>query len=74
MIKNSVNQKGRSASRGFIDAVNDATVAGVNILQGYVKSVLTNDDHCSQKYLCESSKHALQDGGELGFVVSQLGG
>lgn len=74
MIKNSFNQKARSATRGFRGAIDDATVAGVNMLQGYVKSVLTTDDQCAQKYLCESSKQALQDGRELGFVITQLGG
>ncbi|XP_053207180.1 uncharacterized protein LOC128391343 [Panonychus citri] len=45
------------------------------MLRGYVKSVLSSDDdQCAQRHLCESSKEAIREGRELGYIVSQVGG
>lgn len=75
MIRNSFSQRARSStSRGLREAVDDATVAGVTMLRGYVKSVLAGDDQCAQRHLCESSKDAIREGRELGYIVSQVGG
>lgn len=75
ILRSSFGQKARSSSaRGLKDAVDDAAYAGATMLRGYVKSVLAGDDHCAQRHLCESSKEAVREGRELGYVVSQVGG
>jgi hypothetical protein len=75
MLRTSFGQRARSsASRGIRDTVDDAATAGVTMLRGYVKSVLSQDDQCSQKYLCEASKDAIRDGRELGYLIAQFGG
>lgn len=76
MVRSSFGQRARSAgnSRGIRDAFDDASLAGVSMLRGYVKSVLAKDSPCTQKYLCEASKDAVRDGRELGYLVAQFGG
>ncbi|RWS05198.1 secreted protein-like protein [Dinothrombium tinctorium] len=75
MFRNSFGQRARSAgSRGIRDAIDDATIAGVSMLRGFVKSVLSKDEECSRRYLCESSKIAAREGRELGYLISQFGG
>lgn len=75
MLKTSFGQRARSSTaRGITDAFDDAAVAGVSMLKGYVKSVLAKDTPCSQKYICEASKDAVREGRELGYLVAQVGG
>lgn len=75
MLRTSFGQRARSSSsRGIRDAFDDATVAGVTMLRGYVKSVLSKDTQCAQKHICEASKEAVRDGRELGYFVAQFGG
>ena len=75
MVRTSFGQKARSGSaRGIRDHFDDATVAGVTMLRGYVKSVLSRDAQCVQKHICEASKDAVRDGRELGYLVAQFGG
>jgi len=75
MLRTSFGQRARSsASRGIRDAIDDAAAASVTMLRGYVKSVLSADEHCSQKHLCESSQEAMRDGRELGYLIAQFGG
>lgn len=44
------------------------------MLQGYVKSVLTNDDRCVQRYLCQASKEAANQSRDLGYIIASVGG
>lgn len=76
MVRTSFGQRARSAAqgRGIRDALDDATLAGVSMLKGYVKGVLSKDGQCAQKHICEASKEAVRDGRELGFLVAQFGG
>lgn len=75
MLRTSFSQRARSTeSRGIRDAVDDAATAGATMLRGYVKSVLSKDQQCVQKYLCEASKDASRDGRELGYLIAQFGG
>jgi len=75
MLRTSFGQRARSStSRGIRDAIDDASVAGVTMVRGYVKSVLSKGDQCAQKYMCEASKDAVRDGRELGYLVAQFGG
>lgn len=76
IVKNHLTgQKGRSSSpRTIKDTAEDVASASVSMLQGYIKSVLTNEDKCVLRYLCEASKEAVRDGRELGYVVASVGG
>ena len=75
MVRTSFGQRARSVNgRGIREAVDDATVAGVTMLRGYVKSVLSKDAQCAQKHICDASKEAVRDGRELGYFVAQFGG
>ena len=79
MLRTSFGQKARSSetrgdARGITDAFDDAAVAGVSMLKGYVKSILAKDVPCSQKFICEASKDAVREGRELGYLVAQFGG
>ncbi|XP_064488514.1 uncharacterized protein LOC135400612 [Ornithodoros turicata] len=76
MLKTSFGQRARSSSmaRGFRGALDDVAIAGASMLKGFVKSVMTKDDNCMQRYLCEASKEAAKDGHEIGYLVAQFGG
>lgn len=75
LLKNTFGQKSRSGTaRTIRDSAEDAANAGISMLQGYVKSVLTNDDRCVQKYLCQASKEATRDSRDLGYIIASVGG
>ncbi|CAG2111337.1 unnamed protein product [Medioppia subpectinata] len=75
MLKSSFGQRARSSSsRGIRDSIDDAAVAGISVVKGYVRSVLTNDEHCIQKHTCEASALASREGRELGYLIAQMGG
>jgi hypothetical protein len=75
MLKTSFGQRARtSASRGLRDSIDDAAVAGISMLKGYVKSVLTPGEQCTQKHICEASARASREGRELGYLIAQFGG
>lgn len=76
MLRTSFGQRARSSNsgRGIRDAFDDASLAGVSMLRGYVKSVLAKEGPCSQKFLCEASRDAVRDGRDLGYMVAQFGG
>lgn len=75
VLKSSFGSKSRSGTaRTIRDSAEDAANAGVSMLQGYVKSVLANDEHCIQRYLCQASKEATRDGRDLGYVIASVGG
>ncbi|KAG9510864.1 hypothetical protein GZH46_00581 [Fragariocoptes setiger] len=75
MLKGTFGQKARSASgRGLRDTVDDAASAGVSMLQGYVKAVITPENKCTQRYLCQASKEAVSANREIGYFVSQVAG
>ncbi|KAI1284847.1 hypothetical protein HDE_12281 [Halotydeus destructor] len=74
MVRASFSQRARSAGgRGIKDAIEDAAGAGATMLKGYVKSVLTKDDQCAQRHICEASKDAVREGREVGYFVAQAG-
>lgn len=75
LLKNTFGQKSRGAGgRTIRDHAEDVANAGVSILQGYVKSMLAQDDKCVQRYLCQASKEATRDGRDLGYVIATVGG
>jgi len=75
MLKSSFGQRARtSASRGIRDSLDDAAVAGISMLKGYVRSVLTSDETCTKKHICEAAALASREGRELGYLIAQFGG
>lgn len=74
-MKASFGQKSRSGSgRTMRDSVEEAANAGVTMLQGYVKSVITDDEKCRQRFLCEASRDAARESKELGYIIASVGG
>lgn len=75
LLKNTFGQKARSntSARTLRDSAEDALSAGVSILQGYVKSVLSNDENCVRRHVCQANADALRDGRDAGFIVATLG-
>lgn len=77
MVRTSFGARARStgSGRGIRDAFDDATLAGVSMTRGFIKSYLSKDNpSCAQRHLCEASKDAVRDGRELGYLVAQFGG
>lgn len=76
LVKSSFGHRSRSAGgRGSVrDWAEEAATGAVTMLQGYVKSVLSNDDQCVQKHLCQASKEAAQNNRELGYLIASVGG
>ncbi|XP_013774101.2 uncharacterized protein LOC106459069, partial [Limulus polyphemus] len=75
MMQATFSQRARSTSaRGLQGAVGDVGLAGATMLQGYIKSILTKDEQCMQRYLCEASKKAVNESKDLGYLVAEFGG
>ncbi|XP_054169088.1 uncharacterized protein LOC128966264 [Oppia nitens] len=74
MLKSSFGQRARSSSaRGLRDSIDDAAVASISMVKGYVRSILTNDEICAQKHTCEAAARASREGRELGYLIAQMG-
>lgn len=76
LLKNTFGQKSRSGTaRTLRDSVDGAAQAGISVLQGYVKSMLTDDQKCAQQYLCQASREATASGGrDIGYLIASVGG
>jgi len=75
MLKSSFGQRARSSSsRGLRDSIDDGALAGITMLRGYVKSVLSPGEQCPQRHMCEASARAAREGRELGYLIAQFGG
>ncbi|GFS46665.1 uncharacterized protein NPIL_147931 [Nephila pilipes] len=75
MLKSTLGQRARSAtSRGSRAVLGDAATASASLLKGYIRAFMTNNNSCVQKYLCEASKEAVNDGREVGYLIAQIGG
>lgn len=75
MLKTSFGQRARTtASRGIRESLDDAAIAGITMLKGYVKSVLSPDEQCTKKYMCEAAQRASREGRDLGYLIAQFGG
>lgn len=76
MLKNTFGQQRyrTGTARTIRDSAEDAANAGVSILQGYVRSMLVDDEKCVQRYLCQASREATRDGRDLGYVIASVGG
>lgn len=57
---------------GKKDSVSDASIAGINMMKGYVRSLSTIDGKCMQKYMCEANNECSSDIGQSS-IFCQLG-
>lgn len=62
----------RARDLGRKDSVSDAAVAGIVMVKSYVKSMITTDDKCLQKYVCEANEECSRDLGPSS-IFCQLG-
>lgn len=75
MLKSTLGQRARSAtSRGSRAVLDDAASASASLLKGYIRAFMSQNNSCVQKYLCEASKEAVNDGREVGYLIAQIGG
>ena len=44
------------------------------LITGVVKSVLSPDVNCAQRFMCEASSQAAREGREMAYLVAQVGG
>ncbi|KAI2807880.1 hypothetical protein BLOT_005820 [Blomia tropicalis] len=79
MLKTSFTQRNaRSSSsssvRGLKESVDDAAVAGISMLKGFVRSALSTDQQCVQRHICDAASQASRESRELGYLIAQFGG
>ena len=75
LLKSSFGQRARSTSTSRLrDSVESAAQAGISMVQGYLKSVLSTDKNCANRHICEGAKSAAQESRDLGGLIAQLGG
>jgi len=80
MLKTSFGQnraRSSTSGRGIRDAFDDAALAGVSMMKGYIKSYMAKDTQnnvCANRFMCEAARDAVRDGREMGFLVAQFGG
>ncbi|XP_039968355.1 uncharacterized protein LOC126767731 isoform X1 [Bactrocera neohumeralis] len=72
-LKTSFSHRSLSArSMGKRDSVSDATVAGLSLLKGYVRTYRNADDKCMQRYMCEANSECVREIGGAS-IFCQLG-
>lgn len=72
-LKTSFSHRSMSARNlGRKDSISEAAVAGIAMLKSYVRSIVTTDDKCLQKYVCEANEECSKDLG-ASSMFCQLG-
>jgi len=72
-LKTSFSHRSLAARNlGRKDSVSDATVAGIAMMKGYVKSLSTVNSKCLQKYMCDANRECTSDVGPSSLFC-QLG-
>ncbi|XP_017472397.1 PREDICTED: uncharacterized protein LOC108363523 [Rhagoletis zephyria] len=72
-LKTSFSHRSLTArSMGKRDSVSDATVAGLSLLKGYVRTYRNADDKCMQRYICEANTECVREIGGAS-IFCQLG-
>ncbi|XP_037954432.1 uncharacterized protein LOC119684459 isoform X2 [Teleopsis dalmanni] len=72
-LKTSFSHRSLTArSLGKRDSVSDATVAGISMLKGYVRTYRNADEKCMQRYMCEANTECLREIGGSS-IFCQLG-
>lgn len=75
LLKSSFGERARSTSKSrFRDSMDSAAQAGISMMQGYLKSILSTDQYCIRKNICEGALKAARESRELGGLIAQLGG
>jgi len=72
-LKTSFSHRSLAArSLGKRDSVSDATVAGISLLKGYVRTYRNTDEKCMQRYMCEANTECVREIGGSS-IFCQLG-
>ena len=77
MLKTSFTQRNArsmSSVRGLKDSIDDAAVAGISMVKGFVRSALSNEQPCVQRHICDAAAQASRESRELGYLIAQFGG
>lgn len=72
-LKTSFSHRSLNArSLGKRDSMSDATVAGISMLKGYVRTYRSADEKCLQRYMCEANNECIREIGGTS-IFCQLG-
>ncbi|KAM7360155.1 uncharacterized protein ACRADG_003677 isoform 2-T2 [Cochliomyia hominivorax] len=72
-LKTSFSHRSLNArSLGKRDSVSDATVAGISMLKGFVRTYRSADEKCLQRYMCEANTECVREIGGTS-IFCQLG-
>ncbi|XP_022900890.1 uncharacterized protein [Onthophagus taurus] len=72
-LKTSFSHRSLAARNiGRKDSISDATVAGIAMMKGYIRSMSTEKDSCMQKFMCDASNECVTDIGQSSLFC-QLG-
>ncbi|KAI4462814.1 hypothetical protein MML48_4g00006128 [Holotrichia oblita] len=72
-LKTSFSHRSMAARHiGKKDSISDATVAGIAMVKGYMKTLSTVQNTCMQKYMCDASRECISDIGQSS-IFCQLG-
>ncbi|XP_055904174.1 uncharacterized protein LOC129939986 isoform X2 [Eupeodes corollae] len=72
-LKTSFSHRSLAArSIGKRDSMSDATVAGISMLKGYVRTYRNAEDKCMQKYICDANTECVKEIGGTS-IFCQLG-
>ena len=77
MLKTSFTQRNAGSDgsvRGLKDSVDDAAVAGISMVKGFVRSALSSEQQCMQRHICDAAAQASRESRELGYLIAQFGG
>lgn len=78
MLKTQFTQRNARSSpasvRGIKESVDDAAAASLSMFKGLVRSVLSTDQKCTQRHICEAASQASRESRELGYLIAQFGG
>lgn len=64
-LKTSFSQRSHAARAiGRKDSISDASIAGISMVKGYMRSLSTGNSKCMEKYVCEANKECSTDLGQ----------
>ncbi|KAK2706312.1 uncharacterized protein LOC136030040 [Artemia franciscana] len=73
-LRLSFSQRSSQArSIGEKDPLADVGIASVTILKGYVNTMKSDEESCSQRVMCEANRQCANEANESGYLFCQLG-
>jgi len=73
-LRTSFSQRSLEArALGSSDPMADMAVAGTTMLKTYIRNYNTEDDLCTQKFLCEANRNCVESTGDSGYLFCQIG-